>query len=199
VLAEAASRSPEDPKIHTSWGILALERQEAGVARQRLQRARELFRNPPPALWYWAATRAAVGTEDLEFAWAWPRKARSGTRRTWCSGTIARVCSRPPARSPRRRPCCGRTIAEDASLPQPFKNLGDLCYRSGRYEDAVTLYDRATRWTRRWETMSSSSCGNLAFRERNVDPGARLLGPRGGAQPRHQLARANLDTLRAAP
>ena len=198
VLAEAASRSPDDPKIHTSWGILALERHDAGVARQRLQRARELSRDPPPALWYWAATRAATGTEDLEDALS---LAREGTERhpgdvvlrNNCAVLLEATGSVAEAESLLRE-----TIADDASLPQPFKNLGDLCYRSGRYEDAVTLYDRATALDPTLGDDVFFKLGILAFRERNATRARDCWERAVALNPGHQLARANLDILRVS-
>lgn len=199
VLAEAASRSPEDPKVHTSWGILALERQDPGLARQRLQRARELFRNPPTALWYWAATRAAVGTEDLEYALSLAREGADRhpgdvVLRNNCAVLLEATGSVAEAETLLRE-----TIADDASLPQPFKNLGDLCYRSGRYEDAVTLYDRATALDPTLGDDVFFKLGNLAFRERNVTRARDCWERAVALNPGHQLARANLDTLRVAP
>ncbi len=196
VLAEAASRSPDDARIHTSWGILALERHDAGVARQRLQRARELLHDPPPALWYWAATRAAAGTEDLEYALS---LAREGTERhpedvvlrNNCAVLLEATGSVAEAETLLRE-----TIAADASLPQPFKNLGDLCYRTGRYEDAVTLYDRATALDPTLGDDVFFKLGNLAFRERNADRARDCWERAVALNPGHQLARANLDTLR---
>src|SRR3990172_4053314 len=69
ILAEAASRAGDDPGIQTGWGVLALERGEPLVAKQRLHRARHLYRDdPPPALWYWAAARSAAEAENLDSA-----------------------------------------------------------------------------------------------------------------------------------
>ena len=91
------------------------------------------------------------------------------------------------------------TIADDASLPQPFKNLGDLCYRSGRYEDAVTLYDRATALDPTLGDDVYFKLGNLAFRERNAERARDCWERAVALNPGHQLARANLDTLRVSP
>jgi tetratricopeptide (TPR) repeat protein len=199
VLAEAASRAPEDPKVHTSWGILALERHDAGVARQRLQRARELFRNPPPALWYWAATRAAVGTEDLEVALGLAREGHERHPDDAVLGNNYAVLLEATGSVAEAEALLRDTISEDASLPQPFKNLGDLCYRSGRYEDAVTLFDRATALDPTLGDDVFFKLGNLAFRERNTARARDCWEKTVALNPGHQLARANLDTLRVVP
>ena len=198
VLAEAAGRAQDDPRIHTGWGILALERDEPGVARQRLQRARELYRQTPPALWYWAATLATAGTDDLDVALA---IAREGVERhpdhvvlrnnlavlLEASGSMAQAES-----------VLREVLSEEASLPQPFKNLGDLSYRSGRYAEAAAHYQRAAALAPDLGDDLYFKIGNLAFRERDTAR-ARAAWERAVAiNPGHQLARANLSTLRLA-
>lgn len=196
VLAEAASRAPTDGRIHTGWGILALERHDSAVARQRLQRARELLREPPPALWYWAATRAAAGTDDLEYALALAREGadkypEDPVLRNNCAVLLEATGSVAEAETMLRE-----SLANDASLPQPFKNLGDLCYRSGRYEEAITLYERATALDPSLGDDVYFKLGNLAFRDRNASRAEECWEKAVALNPGHQLARANLDTLR---
>jgi tetratricopeptide (TPR) repeat protein len=90
-------------------------------------------------------------------------------------------------------------LAEEASLPQPFKNLGDLFYRSGRYAEAAVHYERAAALAPDLGDDLHFKIGNLAFRERDTAR-ARAAWERAVAlNPGHQLARANLATLRLAP
>ena len=64
---DAASRARDDPRIVLGWSIVALKRGDTKVAQARLARARELLNGKPaPALWYWAATLAAAGPDDLD-------------------------------------------------------------------------------------------------------------------------------------
>ncbi|HEY9517968.1 MAG TPA: tetratricopeptide repeat protein, partial [Gemmatimonadales bacterium] len=84
-------------------------------------------------------------------------------------------------------------------LPQPFKNLGDLSYRSGRYAEAAAHYARAAALDPDLGDDLYFKIGNLAFRERDTVR-ARAAWERAVAlNPGHQLARANLATLRLAP
>jgi tetratricopeptide (TPR) repeat protein len=199
VLAEAAGRALDDPKIHTGWGILALERREPLVARQRLQRARELFPQSPPAIWYWAATLAATGTEDLDVALA---IAREGAERHPGDPVLRNnlaVLLEAGGAMPEAEALLREVLAEEASLPHPFKNLGDLCYRSGRYAEAAAHYERAAALAPALGDDLYFKLGNLAFRDRDT-PRARAAWERAIAlNPGHQLARANLATLRLAP
>src|SRR5215212_699235 len=66
---DAASRAREDARVMLGWSIVALKRGDNQVAHGRLARVLELLKNRPiPALWYWAATLACAGVEDLDDA-----------------------------------------------------------------------------------------------------------------------------------
>jgi tetratricopeptide (TPR) repeat protein len=90
-------------------------------------------------------------------------------------------------------------LAGDASLPQPFKNLGDLCYRSGRYDEASSLYDRAAALEPSLGDDLFFKLGNLAFRQRDIARARECWERALALNPGHQLARANLDTLPLSP
>jgi len=160
-------RAQDDPRIHTGWGILALERDDPGVARQRLQRARELYRQTPPALWFWAATLATAGTDDLDVALA---IAREGVERhphdVVLRNNLA-VLLEASGSMAEAEALLRQVLAEEASLPQPFKNLGDLSYRSGRYAEAAANYERAAALAPELGDDLHFKIGNLAFRERD--------------------------------
>ena len=83
-------------------------------------------------------------------------------------------------------------------LPQPFKNLGDLCYRSGRYEEAATHYLRACALAPELGDDLYFKLGNLAFRERDVARARQCWERVLDLNPGHQLARANIEALRVA-
>jgi tetratricopeptide (TPR) repeat protein len=194
-LGEAAGRAPDDPRVHTAWGLLALDRGEPAVAEQRLQHARSLGRDVPAALWFWGAARAAAGAGDLGAALA---IAQEGVERhpgdPVLRNNLAVLCEATGEHAEAER-LLRAVLGDDPALPQPFKNLGDLCYRSGRYEEAGALYDRAAALDPSLGDDLFFKLGNLAFRRR--DPArARECWERAVAlNPGHQLARANLDTL----
>ncbi|HLB54654.1 MAG TPA: DUF4388 domain-containing protein [Gemmatimonadales bacterium] len=196
IMAEAASRAGDDSAIQTGWGVLALERGEPLVAKQRLHRARDLYRDdPPPALWYWAAARSAAEAENLDSA---VEVARDGLERYPADpvlrNTLA-VLLEAGGEMAEAEAQLRQALAEDPALPQVCKNLGDLCYRSGRYEEAATHYSRAAALGPDLGDDLYFKLGNLAFRERDV-PRARECWQRAlGLNPAHQLARANLASL----
>jgi tetratricopeptide (TPR) repeat protein len=199
VLAEAAGRAVEDPDIQTGWGVLALERGDPAVARQRLQLARERYRDhPPPALWYWAAARAAAEVEDLDAALQLARQGvEDHSEHPVLRNNLAVLLEATGAMAEAETLLRGM-LADETSLPQPFKNLGDLCYRSGRYEEAATHYSRAAALAPDLGDDLFFKLGNLAFRERDTARARQCWEQTLALNPGHQLARANLDTLRVA-
>ena len=198
LLSEAAGRAQDDARIHAGWGILALERDEPGVARQRLQRARELYQQTPPAIWYWAATRAAAETEDLDVALAIAKEAVERHPGDVVLRNNLAVLLEASGVMPAAEALLRDVLAEDVSLPQAFKNLGDLCYRSGRYEEAGAHYDRAATLAPELGDDLYFKLGNLAFRERDTGRARAAWEHAIALNPGHQLARANLSTLRLA-
>src|SRR5256712_6635538 len=65
---EAAARARTDAKVYLGWGVVALKRGDYGGAAGRLDRAKELAGETPPAAWYWARALAAAGAGDFELA-----------------------------------------------------------------------------------------------------------------------------------
>ena len=199
ILAEAASRAGEDAAIQTGWGVLALERAEPAVARQRLQRARELYRDStPPALWYWAAARAAAESADLDVALDLAKEgAERHPEHPVLRNNLAVLLEATGSHAEAEallRPMLG----EEPPLSQPFKNLGDLCYRSGRYEEAATHFARAAALAPDLGDDVYFKLGNLAFRGRDLDKARQCWERVLALNPGHQLARANLESLRVA-
>jgi tetratricopeptide (TPR) repeat protein len=199
VLSEAAGRAADDADIQTGWGVLALERQDPAVARQRLQLARERYRDhPPPALWYWAAARAAAEVDDLDTGLQLARQGVEHHAEHPVLRNNLAVLLEATGATAEAEALLRDMLAEETSLPQPFKNLGDLCYRSGRYEEAATHYSRAAALAPDLGDDLFFKLGNLAFRERDVARARQCWERALALNPGHQLAQANLDTLRVA-
>src|SRR3989442_1458130 len=66
--AEAAARARTDARVYLGWGIVALKQGDYASAAGRLDRAKELAGETPPAAWYWARALAAAGAGDFELA-----------------------------------------------------------------------------------------------------------------------------------
>ncbi|MGE3618540.1 MAG: tetratricopeptide repeat protein, partial [Gemmatimonadales bacterium] len=90
------------------------------------------------------------------------------------------------------------TPLDEPGLPQIPKNLGDLLYRSGRYEEATEHYERAAAIDPTLGDDLFFKLGNLAFRRRDAETARDCWERAVRLNPGHQLARANLDLLPAA-
>jgi len=193
---EAVTRAREDARLMTGWGIIALKRDDYEVAQGRLTRARELLGNKPtPALWFWAAALAAAGRGDVPAGLA---VAREGVE-TWPAHSVLRnnlaVLLETAGEVAEAEQVLRSALADDATLPQLSKNLGDLLYRAGRFEEAQEAYDRAAKLAPELGDDLYFKLGNLAFKRRDRERARDCWQRAATLNPSHQLARANLEIL----
>lgn len=196
---DAAGRARDDPRIMLGWAVAALKRAEYQVALGRLARARELIgEKTVPAAWYWAAGLAHAGAEDHEGALAVARAGvaafpQDAVLRNNLSVLLEAAGDLPGAETELKA-----ALAEDPSLPQVSKNLADLCYRSGRYDDAFEAYERAAKLQPDLGDDLYFKLGNLAYKRRDTARARASWERATELNPGHQLARANLDMLERA-
>jgi tetratricopeptide (TPR) repeat protein len=196
---DAAGRAREDARIMLGWAVTALKRGEPPVALGRLARVKELLgAKPVPAAWYWAAALAHAGADESEAAVAVARAGvaaypQHAVLRNNLAVLLEAAGDLAGAEAELRA-----ALTDDPSLPQIFKNLADLCYRSGRYDEAYDAYERAAKLQPDLGDDLYFKLGNLAYKRR--DPArARASWQRATElNPGHQLARANLDMLERA-
>jgi tetratricopeptide (TPR) repeat protein len=192
--SEAAGKAREDPRIMLGWGVTALKRNDTEVAVSRLQRAGELLgeRVRPPT-WYWAMSLAVACQGDLVAA---IDLATQGVGVHGASAVLRNnlaVLQELAGDLAAGEMMLRTALTEDPTLPQVSKNLGDLLYRAGRYEDAFEAYERAAKLNPDLGDDLYFKMGNIAFKRRDRVCWKRVT----ELNPGHQLARANLDTLDA--
>ncbi|MBL8978613.1 MAG: tetratricopeptide repeat protein [Gemmatimonadetes bacterium] len=194
--AEAASKAREDPRIMLGWGVAALKRNDPEVALGRLQRAAELWgERVIPATWYWAMALAVGGQGDLNGALA---IAMEGTEKHPGVAALRNnlaVLQELAGDLPLAEVTLRAALAENPTLAQVSKNLGDLLYRAGRYDDAFEAYERAAKLAPSLGDDLFFKMGNIAFKRRDRDRARACWRRVTEINPGHQLARANLDTL----
>ncbi|HEX5633291.1 MAG TPA: DUF4388 domain-containing protein [Gemmatimonadales bacterium] len=193
---DAASRARNDWRIQLGWAVVALERGDAPVALARLARARELMGDKtPPARWFWAQALAQALADDVDGALA---SARAGAEahpgRAVLHNNLA-VLLEQRGDAAGAEACLRTGLGEDATVPQLSKNIGDLLYRAGRYEEAREAYDRAARLDPSLGDDVHFKLGNLAYRRREAEAARTHWLRAVELNPNHQLARANLDML----
>lgn len=196
---EAAGRARDDGRIMLGWGIVALKRGDVESAQSRLARARELFgAGPVPAHWYWAAALAASAGEQPDAALA---TAREGVEAHPASAVLRNnlaVLLEGAGDVGGAEAMLRAAYGEEPTLPQTSKNLADLYYRAGRYDDAFDSYERAAKLDPALGDDLFFKLGNIAFKRRDHAKAREGWTRATELNPGHQLARANLDMLDAA-
>ncbi|HZI76065.1 MAG TPA: tetratricopeptide repeat protein, partial [Gemmatimonadales bacterium] len=86
-------------------------------------------------------------------------------------------------------------LSEDAALPQVSKNLGDILYRNGRYDEAAEAYERAAKLNPELGDDLYFKLGNIAYKRRDHARARASWAQATSLNPGHQLARANLEML----
>jgi tetratricopeptide (TPR) repeat protein len=196
--SEAAGKAREDPRIMLGWGVTALKRNDTEVAVSRLQRAGELLgeRTRPPT-WYWAMSLAVACQGELGEA---IDLATQGVNTHGSSAVLRNnlaVLQELAGDLAAAEMSLRTGLSEDPTLPQVSKNLGDLLYRAGRYEDAFEAYERAAKLNPELGDDLYFKMGNIAFKRRDRERARTCWKRVTELNPGHQLARANLDTLDA--
>ncbi|HZB28138.1 MAG TPA: tetratricopeptide repeat protein, partial [Gemmatimonadales bacterium] len=193
---DAAGRAKDDSRIMLGWSVVALKRGDHKVAQSRLARACELLEGKPvPALWYWAATLAASGLDDTENAL---RIAREGVAAYPTNAVLQNnlaVLLETSGDLAGAEALLRSALAEDAALPQVSKNLADVLYRNGRYEEAGEAYERAAKLNPELGDDLYFKLGNIAYKRRDYARARESWAQATTLNPGHQLARANLEML----
>jgi len=166
------------------------------VAQGRLARALELLGGKPaPAVWYWAATLASAGLDDTPGAL---RHARAGAGSYPASAVLQNnlaVLLELGGDMAGAETALRAALAEDPSLPQISKNLADILYRNGRYEEARESYERAAKLAPDLGDDLYFKLGNIAYKRRDKLLARESWSRATTLNPGHELARANLDML----
>jgi tetratricopeptide (TPR) repeat protein len=197
---DAAGRSREDPRIMLGWAVIALKRGDFAVAQGRLTRASELLSGrPAPALWYWAATLVSAGLDDNAAAL---EAARAGAAAYPASAVLQNnlgVLLELAGDGSNAETVLRAALVEDPSLPQISKNLADILYRNGRYDEARESYERAAKLAPDLGDDLYFKLGNIAYRKRDRDRARASWSRATELNPGHELARTNLEMLDLAP
>ncbi len=195
---EAASRARHDYRVMIGWGIAGLARNEFQVAIGRLDRAREIAgERQLPALWYWARSLAAAGQDALDDAEAILREGLEAYPKHAVLRNNLAVLLEILGDVEQAEEIVRAALADEPSLPQPWKNLGDLLYRRGDYEEAWEAYQRAVKLQPQLGDDVYFKLGNIAYKRQDCDLAGALWKTALELNPRHELARTNLDTMSA--
>jgi tetratricopeptide (TPR) repeat protein len=194
---EAAARARTDARTYLGWGIVALKRGDFASAAGRLDRAKELFGTLQPPVWYWARTLAAASAGEFELA---DELAVAGAEAYPSHAVLQNnlaVLKELAGELDTAEELVRGARKSEPSLPQLSKNLGDLAYRGSRYDDAWEAYQRAIELAPDLGDDVYFKLGNIAYKRNDRDLATQLWRRALELNPKHELAKANLDTLSA--
>ena len=195
---DATNRARHDPRILTGWGIAAMRQDKFEVAEGRLDRAREVAEgNDLPAVWYWARSIVAAVGEDYEMAESILRDGverypRHPVLRNNLAAILEIVGETDQAEKMLRA-----AHADGLMLPQLSKNLGDVLYRAGRYDEAWDAYQQAVKLHTELGDDTYFKLGNIAYKRFDHATASAMWHKTLQLNPKHQLARTNIDTMSA--
>ena len=87
-------------------------------------------------------------------------------------------------------------IHEDPGLAQLQKNLGDLLYRAGRYDDAFEAYQRAVKANPDIGGDVYLKLGNIRLKRQERDEAVRCWERALELDPENAIVRTNLESVR---
>jgi tetratricopeptide (TPR) repeat protein len=193
---DAASRAREDARIMLGWSIVALKRGDNQVALGRLARSLELLKGRPvPALWYWATTLANAGLENVDAALKAAQDGVTAFPENPVLQNNLAVLLELSGDVEGAEKMLRAALVEDPALPQVSKNLADILYRNGRYDDAAEAYERAAKLNPELGDDLYFKLGNIAYKRRDHARARASWAQATTLNPGHQLARANLEML----
>jgi tetratricopeptide (TPR) repeat protein len=195
---DAATRARHDHRVMLGWGIAALQRGDYQVAEGRLDRAREVAGDQPlPAIWYWARALSAAAQDQFDQA---ESVLTEGLERFPGHPVLLNnlaVLVELLGEVSRSEDLLRQALSDEPAVPQLSKNLGDLLYRSAKYEDAAGAYARAVRLQPDLGDDVYFKLGNIAYRGGSREDAAIHWRQALALNPTHELARTNLETLSA--
>jgi len=194
-LARAEQLLPQDPTVRLAVAVLALRRNDLTAADAALREAAGLWgTRPRPAAWFHYAGLVAALRGDVDRAIAILSEGTvAHPHAAVLLNNLATALERR-GRWPEAATTAERGQVEDATLPQLHKNLGDLHYRAGRYDDALECYQRAVRLAPDLGGDVWLKLGNIRFRRREREDAIRCWERSLALAPENPMARNNLDT-----
>lgn len=195
---EAASGESRDLRYLTGWGTIALRLRKYEVAETRLAGARVVAGDRRlTEVWYWAMSLSHAARGELATAEQFLREGldvypHSVVLRNNLAVVLELHGDLEQAENELRL-----ALREDPVLPHLSKNLGDILYRHGRFEDAWEAYERAVEVDPNLGDDVYFKLGNIAYKNMDHERAEHMWQQTLQRNPRHQLARTNLETMNA--
>jgi tetratricopeptide (TPR) repeat protein len=193
VLDRAAQLTP-DPHVRLAQAVLELGRGNLAAAAGRLQECAGYWEGRSrPAAWFHYAGLVAVLEGNLDRAAAILREGiELHPHRAPLYNNLAVVLQRAGQDS-EALAAAERGSLEDPTVPQLHKNVGDVHYQAGRFEDALEAYLRAVRYDPGLGSDVYLRLGNIRFERGEVEEAVRCWQRALSLDPANEPARRNLE------
>jgi tetratricopeptide (TPR) repeat protein len=200
-LDEAVRRGGgNDPRVQTSLGVVSLLSGDLAGADAAFSAALPLFgnRSPTPAWYHYVGLTAALLGEPARAASVLGEGLSAHPHSAVLANNYAAVLERR-GHYDQARATAERAVLDDATLPQLQKNLGDLYYRLGRYDEALEAYLRATKANPQLGDDVYLKLGNIRLRRRERDEAIRCWERALELDPDNAIVRTNLESVGQVP
>src|SRR5207247_1617787 len=196
--ASAADQQITDARVE-EHGNLGVAFYKTGMLAEagRLDRARELFGRVPPPAWFWARALTAACAGEFEVAEDFAEEGVEAYPSHAPLRNNLAVLKELAGDLPAAEDLVREARQNEPSLPQLSKNLGDLAYRGSRYDEAWDAYSRAVELAPDLGDDVYFKLGNIAYKRNDREQAAQLWRKALEINPKHELVKANLDTLSA--
>lgn len=193
-LSAAEKAAPNDAAVHLARVALAVRCRALDAARAPLMAADAAYgtRARPPAWYHYAGVIAALNS-DLEAALAvWQAGVTKHPHAAILHNDLAAGYERR-GRTTEAMSAAERAAVEEPTIPQVHKNLGDLHYRSARYDDALECYQRTIRIRTDLGSDVHLKAGNIRYRRGEREEARRCWEQALTLAPDNAAARNNLE------
>lgn len=197
-LEEALRRGgDQDPRVHTSLGVLALMNGDVRTADARFAAAQPLWgRRPPSGAWFHFAALAAALGGDLDRAESILRDGIAAYPHAAALHNNLAAAHERRGRHSEAAQALERGIQEDAGLAQLHKNQGDQLYRGGRHDDALDAFQRAVKLNPTLGEDVYLKLGNIRYKRQEKEEAVMCWQRALELDPENQIIRTNLDAVR---
>ena len=186
-----------DARVQTSLGVVNLLAGNLQGAEAALIAARPLFGNrpPTPAWFHYAGLAAALLGDGKRAAAILTEGAVAYPHAASLQNNLAAVLERGGDYDGARS-MAERGVHEDPGVGQLHKNLGDLHYRAGRYDEALEAYLRATKANPELGGDMYLKLGNIRLRRQEREEAIRCWERALELDPDNAIVRTNLESVR---
>lgn len=196
-LFEAERLRPDSAAVALERGIIALRRRQVPEARRLFETARDRVAvdSAVPARWYYHSALASALAGDADRAAALVDEGLGRHPESPPLLLLHGLLAERRGDLDTAEQSYTQVVTLDASIVQAHKDLGDVAYRRGAQELALSLFQRASELAPELGDDLYAKLGNLHYRARNRDAALRFWKRALDINPRNDAVKDNLEIV----